>query len=194
MSVRLNFRQERFALELYAGKTPYEAMERAGYKPHPENARRLAQHPNVRRRISEMFAQERGYVEIEAMQCRRERRLIAFADIANYYEPSIDANGQPTGRVRVKNFTDLPRELTAAIASIRPTKLGWEIKLHDKDASLRAIEDRVDPSPDKSGGGVAVLVNQTVNNEVTGTTGARDRIAERIEKLAGRTVGDPSSG
>lgn len=138
-----NRKLERFVLELYAGKTPLEAMEAAGYTPRPENARRLANSPEVRERLSTFFSQERNMIEIEAMRVRRERDCIAYSNIANYFEPVIE-NGKPTGRVRVKDFTQLPREIAAAIQSIKPTKLGWEIKLHDKDAALRAIERRVE--------------------------------------------------
>lgn len=138
-----NRKLERFVLELYAGKTPLEAMEIAGYKPRPENARRLANSPEVRARLSGFFAQERNLIEVEAMRARRERDIIAYSNIANYFEPVLE-NGKPTGRVRVKDFTKLPREIAAAIQSIKPTKLGWEIKLHDKDSALRAIERRVE--------------------------------------------------
>lgn len=138
-----NRKLERFVLELYAGKTPMEAMEIAGYKPRPENARRLANSPEVRARLSTFFSQERNMIEIEAMRVRRERDCIAYSNIANYFEPVVE-NGKPTGRVRVKDFTKLPREIAAAIQSIKPTKLGWEIKLHDKDSALRAIERRVE--------------------------------------------------
>lgn len=138
-----NRKVERFVLELYAGKTPLEAMEIAGYKPSPANARRMANSPEVRARLSTFFAQERNLVEIEVMRARRERDCIAYSNIANYFEPVME-NGNPTGRVRVKDFTQLPREIAAAIQSIKPTKLGWEIKLHDKDSALRAIEKRLE--------------------------------------------------
>lgn len=138
-----NRKLERFVLELYAGKTPLEAMEIAGYTPRPENARRLANSPEVRERLSAFFSQERNMIEIEAMRVRRERDCIAYSNIANYFEPVME-NGKPTGRIKVKDFTQLPREIAAAIQSIKPTKLGWEIKLHDKDAALRAIERRVE--------------------------------------------------
>lgn len=38
MSTR-NLKRERFALELYAGKRPLDAMTIAGYTPRPEGAR-----------------------------------------------------------------------------------------------------------------------------------------------------------
>lgn len=138
-----NRKLERFVLELYAGKTPLEAMEIAGYKPSAPNARRMANSPEVRARLSTFFAQERNLVEIEVMRARRERDCIAYSNISNYFEPVLE-QGKPTGRVRVKDFTQLPREIAAAIQSIKPTKLGWEIKLHDKDAALRAIERRLE--------------------------------------------------
>jgi hypothetical protein len=138
-----NRKVERFVLELYAGKTPLEAMEIAGYKPSPANARRMANSPEVRARLSTFFAQERNLIEIEVMRARRERDCLAYSNISNYFEPVIE-NGKPTGRVRVKDFTQLPREIAAAIQSIKPTKLGWEIKLHDKDSALRAIEKRLE--------------------------------------------------
>lgn len=139
-----NRKRERFTLELYAGKTPLEAMETAGYKPRPENARRLANSPEVRARLAELFAEERHLLQAEAMRARRERDVIAYSNIANYFEPVLGDDGKPTGRIRVKDFTGLPREIAAAIQSIKPTKLGWEIKLHNKDAALRAIEKRVE--------------------------------------------------
>lgn len=138
-----NRRLERFVLELYAGKTPLEAMQIAGYKARPENARRMANSLEVRSRLSTFFSQERNMIEIEAMRARRERDILAYSNIANYFEP-VSENGKPTGRVRVRDFTQIPREMAAAIQSIKPTKLGWEIKLHDKDSALRAIERRVE--------------------------------------------------
>lgn len=183
----MNMRRERFVLELYAGKTPLQAMAIAGYTPRPENARRLANDPRIKRRLSEMIEQERGLAEIEAMRARRERRIIAYADMANYFEPALDADGKPTGRVRIKDFTKMPRELTAAIASVKPTRLGWEIKLHDKDASLRAIEDRVDPKPER-GADVQVNVTQAVGVQIDGD-GARERIARKLDAIAGGSGG-----
>lgn len=191
-----NFKRERFALELYAGKHSDDAYVIAGYKRNPHNARRLANDPWTRKRIGEMVEQERGYAEIEAMRCRRERRIIAYADMANYYEPSMDDHGRPTGRVKIKDFTKLPRELTAAMKTIKPTKLGWEITLHDKDASLRAIEERVDPKPDAPAANMAVQVNVS-GAEVSGdgniSNDARERIAGRIERLSGRTSSEPAA-
>lgn len=183
-----NFKRERFALEIYAGKHPMDAMRIAGYKARPENARRMANSPDVRKRVGEMIEAERGYAEIEAMRARRERKIIAYADVANYFEPSLNADGKPSGRIKIKDFTTLPREFTAAIKTVKPTKLGWEITLHDKDSSLRAIEDRVDPKP-ASAPGVAVQVN--VDNQVVSaqalTIMTDDELAE-LERLIEKAV------
>lgn len=144
-----NRKRERFILELYRGKPPQEAAEIAGYKPDHANSYRLANDPEVRARIAELYERERNFIQIEAMRARRERDIIAYSNIANYFEPVMDNDGKPTGRLRVKDFTSLPREVAAAIKSIKPTKLGWEITLHDKDAALRAIEKRVEPAIDQ---------------------------------------------
>jgi len=138
-----NRKLERFVLELYAGKTSLQAMEIAGYKSNPSNGRRLACSLEVRERLSALFAQERNLIQAEVMRARRERDCIAYSNISNYFEPVLE-HGKPTGRVRVKDFTKLPHEVAAAIQSIKPTKLGWEIKLYDKDAALRAIEKRLE--------------------------------------------------
>lgn len=154
-----NRKVERFVLELWAGKSPLEAYVLAGYKPNAGNARRLANTPDVRAKLSALFAEEKNLIEIEVMRARRERDCIAYSNIANYFEPVIE-HGKPTGRIRVKDFTQLPREIAVAIQAIKPTKLGWEIKLHDKDAALRAIEKRLElaldgqvhvPAPPKLG-------------------------------------------
>jgi hypothetical protein len=210
-----NFKRDRFALELYAGKPVVEAHEIAGFKPGKggANARKLANSADIRRRIGQMFAEERGYAEIEAMRARRERHILAYSDITNYFEHVIDVDGKPTGRVKIKDFTKLPRELTAAIRTIKPTKFGWELGLHDKDSSLRSIEDRVDPKPEQSSG-VLVNVNQTMamgpdlsslsDDELAslerlmakatdagnGACGARVRIAGQLEKIARNSVDD----
>ena len=145
MSSIRNPKRERFALEYYAGKSPLEAMTLAGYVPAPANARRMANSPDVRKRVSELFEAERGFVAVEAMRARRERECLAYSNIADYFEEKRDADGRMTGKVGLKDFTKLPRALTAAIKEIKPTKLGFAITLHEKDSSLRAIETRVDP-------------------------------------------------
>jgi len=140
-----NWRREQGALALYAGKSDKEAMEAGGLKWSPANGRRFRNSPDIRARLKELFEADRPYLLLDALKCRRERQAIAHARMSNYFEDALGADGQPTGEIRFKGFARLTDEQVAAIASIKPTKAGYEIKLHDKDSSLRAIEARVDP-------------------------------------------------
>lgn len=184
----LNRKEERFAVELYSGKTPVEAFELAGYGANKgvtlkANARRMSNDPRIRARIREMFDREWGLASVQAEQLRHERRIIAYADMKNYFHRPYDDAGNPTGPMQPRDITQLPRHLTAAIKSIRYNKTGFKIELHSKEASLQALEDRYDPAPDK-GPGLAVQVN--VNTE---GSDARERLVRRLEQIAGNHAG-----
>lgn len=139
--------RERGALALYAGKSDKEAMEAAGLVYSPANARRFRNSPDVRARLLELFNADRPFLLLDALRAKREREAIAYARIGSYFEDVTGTDGKPTGAVQFKGFAALSDAQIAAIASIKQTKAGVEIKLHDKDASLRAIEARVDPPP-----------------------------------------------
>ena len=143
---RIRSNREAGVLALYAGRSEQEAMEAAGLVYSPANGRRFRNSPDVRARLKELFEADRPYFVLDALRARREREALAYSRIGDYFEDELgDLTGRPTGKVRFKGFGKLTDQQIAAIASIKPTKLGYEIKLHDKDASLRAIEVRVDP-------------------------------------------------
>lgn len=146
-----NWNREQGALALYAGKSDKEAMAAAGLKWSPANGRRFRNSPDIRGRLKELFEGDRPYLLLDALKAKREREAIAYARIGNYFADVLDEAGKPTGEIRFKGFAELTDAEVAAIASIKPTKLGYEIKLHDKDSSLRAIEARVDPLPTNRG-------------------------------------------
>ncbi len=137
--------RERGALALYAGKSEQEALEAAGLVYSPANGRRFRNSPDVRDRLRHLFEADRPFLVLDALRARREREALAFSNIKNYLTPVLDGEGKPTGEMAIKDITALPDDLTKAIKKIKPTKLGYEIELYDKDASLRAIEARVDP-------------------------------------------------
>ncbi len=107
----------------------------------------------MRARLLELFTADRPFLLLDAMKAKREREAIAYARAANYFTDVMDGDAKPTGEVRFKGFAALTDAEIAAIASVKQTKAGVEIKLHDKDASLRAIEARVDPLPGRTGKG-----------------------------------------
>lgn len=137
--------RERGAIALYAGKSEQEAMEAAGLVYSPANARRFRNSPDVRARLLELFAADRPFFLLDALRAKREREAVAYARMSSYFEDVLGEDGKPTGEIRFKGFAKLTDQEIAAIASIKPTKAGYEIKLYDKDAALRAIEARVDP-------------------------------------------------
>lgn len=149
-----NQKRERGALALYAGKSDKEAMEAAGLKWSAANGRRFRNSPDIRTRLKALFEADRPFLLLDALRAKREREAIAYARISSYFTDVLDGEGKSTGEIMFKGFAALTDEQVAAIASIKPTKLGYEIKLHDKDSSLRAIEARVDPLPARNGFGV----------------------------------------
>jgi hypothetical protein len=144
---KLRANRERGALALYTGKPEQEAMAAAGLKWSPANGRRFRNSPDVRARLKELFEQDRLFYAADALRAVREREHVAYARISNYYEDVLGEDGKPTGAIRFKGFARLTDQEVAAIASIKPTKTGYEIKLHDKNAALHAIQARVDPLP-----------------------------------------------
>ncbi len=148
---RIRSNRERGALALYVGKSEQEAMEAAGLIYSPANGRRFRNSPDVRARLKELFEADKPFLMLEALRARREREALAYARMDSYFEDEVGSDGKPCG-VRFKGFGNLTDAQVAAIASFKPTKLGYEIKLHDKDASLRAIERRVEPTAQPSDG------------------------------------------
>src|SRR3990167_6418559 len=146
-----NYRREQGAVALYTGKSDEEAMKAARLVYSPANGRRFRNSPDIRERLRQLYEADRPFLVLDALRAKREREAIAYARMSSYFEDVIDANGKPTGDVAFKGFAKLTDEQVAAIASIKQTKAGYEIKLHDKDASLRAIEARVDPLPARQG-------------------------------------------
>lgn len=147
-----NWKREQGALALYAGKSDKEAMEAAGLKWSAANGRRFRNSPDIRDRLKQLFEADRPFLVLDALRAKREREAIAYARMSDYFEDEIGTDGKPRG-VRFKGFSNLTDQQVAAIASFKPTKLGYELKLHDKDASLRAIEARVDPLPTRVAAG-----------------------------------------
>jgi len=127
-------------------------MAEAGLAYSPANGRRFRNSPDVRSRLKELFEADRPFFVLDALRAKREREAIAYARMDAYFEDVIGVDGKPNG-VRFKGFAALTDQQIAAIASFKPTKLGYELKLHDKDSSLRAIEARADPFPAKAGAG-----------------------------------------
>jgi phage terminase small subunit len=93
------------------------------------NGRRLSNRPHIKNRFKELFAEACAYRDIRpaAIVVRIDR--VGSANIADFYEADPDH----PGKVRLKDITKLPRELSAAIEQIKWTDNGPELKLADKN-------------------------------------------------------------
>lgn len=143
---KIRCNRERGALALYCGKSEKEAMETANLVYSPANARRFRNSPDVRARLEQLFAADRAFFQYEAMRAMNERKIIAYSNIMDYCR-IID------GQIVLKDDAEVPAEAWRAVSKIKPTKLGIEITLYDKNVALAAIQARVDPVPTQPGSG-----------------------------------------
>src|ERR1700756_2034591 len=132
MPVLKNARHELFAQEVAKGKTLTDAYIKAGYKSHRANHHRLMALESVKSRVLEI--QGRG-AERAAASVERIVEEIENLSLANITDV-VQIKGK---RVIVKNTADLPREVTSAIASIKKTKAGIEVRFHDKSRALEML-------------------------------------------------------
>ena len=135
------FVQEFVELSLAGQKKPAaEAYTRAGFLPGPANARRLANTKAVKARIRERFKEALEYADVRAARLAVQIDRIGRANIADLFE----ADGKT-----LRNITTLPKELSAAIASVEFDEEGRpKIKLHDKLAALSTLLKHVGGLPE----------------------------------------------
>jgi hypothetical protein len=185
-----NPKEERYS-ELRAKLIPPRlACVQAGY-PNAHNAARLEN----RRRIQNRIREHRYHDEIDIAWQRRLLReeltrvaLFRLPDLFVEIEMKND-KGEVVDIKRVlRPLSEWSDEERAAIAELYEDKDGLDrVKPHSKLTAidlLMKLDGLVDPD-------MVVNVNQSVGVQVNGNS-ARDRIAGRIEKLSGRTVGEPS--
>jgi phage terminase small subunit len=82
MPILSNTRRERFAQEIASGKTYTEAYVVAGYKDHDSNAAKMAKHPEIVARVSEIIGKGAADVEVTVGSLIREAGEIQAAAIA----------------------------------------------------------------------------------------------------------------
>ncbi len=153
MGALINARREKFAQLRASGIKVLDAYEQAGFSRHDANAHRMAKHRDIIGRIAEIHRKAADRSAITQSRVLSELAKIAFADIrqllawGDFSEPELSANGKrkpgkkALGRqtVRLVDSESVPDEMIGAIQSIKQTKDGIEIRLHDKRAALVAI-------------------------------------------------------
>lgn len=129
---------EKFAIELVELQLSgdkharVKAYERAGYAANQApNARRLANRPEVKKRVQELFTEACEYRNIRAVTLVVRLDRISRANVADYFE-----RDPQSGKLTLKDITTLPREFSEAIESIKWNADGApELKLCDKEAA-----------------------------------------------------------
>jgi hypothetical protein len=116
-----NRKREMFAIEV-AAMTPLDrAYVLAGYSDTPwarYNASKLAHMPEVAARIDDLQTEFSNRSGIKAEYLQRKLLPLVEANLQDLFEPVLDDNGKRVGS-RLKNVTDLPRDLAAAISKIK---------------------------------------------------------------------------
>lgn len=129
MPVLKNARHELFAQELAKGLSASEAYIKAGYAESRTNASRLSSNERITARVAEIQHRgaERAAISVEKIV--QELARIGFSNVT-------DAVTIKRGKVKIADTDKLGPDVTAAIAGIRQTKDGVEVKFHDKQAAL----------------------------------------------------------
>lgn len=132
MPVLKNARHELFAQEVAKGAVLVDAYAKAGYKPKAQNANRLIKNEPIQSRIAEIQGRGAARAAASVERIVEELEKIAFSDVTDV----LEIRGR---RVIVKDTRNLPREVTGAIAGIKKTKAGIEVRFHNKAAALDAL-------------------------------------------------------
>lgn len=173
------FARELVELQLSCDKKARaKAYERAGFAPKnaDSNGRRLANRRHVRKRVHELFAEACAYRDIRpaAIVIRIDR--IGRANVADFYEADPDA----PGRIRLKDITKLPRELSDAIEQVKWTDNGVaELKLADKNQANFTLLKHFGGMPEPEAPRTQVNIFNALSIEDQGA------LADLIEALPG---------
>jgi len=128
-------KQIKFCEEYVVDLNGTQAAIRAGYseKTANEQASQLLAKLSIQEKVKEL---QNGLSEstlTKAEDVINELKKTAFSDITNFI-------GQVSGKTfLIKDFSILPKELTACIESIQETKDGIKFKLYDKIKSLELL-------------------------------------------------------
>lgn len=122
-----------------------KAYEKAGFAPSIDNARRLANRPEVKARVTELFETALEYRDVRPAQIVTRIDRVGRANVADFFE----ADGRT-----LKNIKNLPRELTEALKAIKYRDDGSvDLELWDKNQAnftlLKHYGGLPDTAPDQ---------------------------------------------
>lgn len=192
MGVLQNWRRELYAralAEVYlAGLSPREvtkarlkAYTDAGFAANKDNARRDASRPEIKARITELFTEALEYRDVRLPKVLTRIDRVGKANVTDFYEREI-ADGKPTGRLKLKDLTALPRELTEALRSITAKEDGTvAVECWDKNQANFALLKHLGGVPDDrapAGNTFNFFAGLSVDDQRT--------LADALEALPGR--------
>lgn len=128
-----NNRHELFAQQLAQGKKADQAYVFAGFKQNRHNAANLGRQKHILTRISELQAPALRKIEVTVERLAEELGHISFHDLSDV----LETRGSKV--FLRKKLSELPKSVTAAIASVRATKEGIEVKFHDKLGAISLL-------------------------------------------------------
>jgi hypothetical protein len=100
-----------------------EAYKRAGFAPNSDNARRFANRPQIKARVSELFNEALEYRDVRVASVLTRIDRVGRANVVDFYDQNL----------KIRNINDLPRELTEAIKAIKFKDGEIGIELWDKN-------------------------------------------------------------
>jgi len=152
MGDKLSSKQERFRDEYLLDFNITQAYLRAGYKAKNENSagaagKRLFETPKMQKAIQEKMKLRQEKFDITEDKVIQEIACIAFSNISDYLKvEDISIGKSEDGEkdlyeqiVKIYTTDGMDRKKTAAIAGIKQTKHGIELKLHDKVTALTLL-------------------------------------------------------
>ena len=162
---KLTAKQERFCQEYMIDLNAAQAAIRTGFsaKTARSQGQRLLTNVDIQNRISELQQTIQERTEITQDMVIAEYAKIAFANTSDVIEwgdtimIEVEVDGEmtrvPFHGIKIKNSTDLPPNIQAAVKKVKQGKDGLEVEMHDKKGALDSIarhlgmfKDRVDLS------------------------------------------------
>lgn len=174
MPVLTNIRHELFAQAVAKGADLVVAYEQAGFKRHESSASRLRSDAKVASRIDELLKDAALNSGITIERVTQEIANIAFLDLREAAEWGVRSVPlkKPIGRMKtvmepyldLKPSKELPDRVARAIASVKKSKDGVEIKPYDKMSALIRLGQQLGmfKPEDKDKKGVDALVDMIV--------------------------------
>lgn len=155
MAGKLNGRQQLFVLEYLVDRNAEQAAIRAGYSPKYArgNAHKLVANSCIAAEIQRLGQKTAQKLEITRESIMQELAAVGFARASDFVRVEttpatklgihpitgevINVPGGYCQTVLITDTADLPEDKAAALASIKQTANGIDVKLHDK---VRALE------------------------------------------------------